>query len=242
MTILPFKLIAAIGCAILYMSHARAADLVLIQQEDMQTTAKRLPSSYDFQAEVGKLLARQMGRTLVMKYLPRKRYAVALEDGEADLVCGLLPVWMQGDFDWSIPFIPAADVVLSAARVSPPKAIKDLKGKRIGTILGYSYPEVQQALGTAFVRDDTRTAESQLRMLAAGRFDYMITGLSFYAYRKKAGTLLLALNPPLTIAEYNTECAVSRKGHFTVHELNEAVETLLKGSELPTLLERYRPE
>lgn len=237
-----FKQLVAVCCFLCGLAHACAADLVLIQQEESEIGANQTQSPYRFQAELGQLLAAQMERRLVMRYLPRKRYAGALESGDADLACGMLPAWLQGDFDWSTPFIPAVDVVLSAARVPAPKAVTELKNKPIGTILGYSYPEVEQALGTGFIRNDTFSVDSQLRMLAVGRFDYLITGLAAYAERKKSGSLPIAVNPPLTIAEYNTQCAVSRHGHVSVQQINEAVETLLKGSALPKLLARNRSE
>src|SRR5471032_1272944 len=51
--------------------------------------------------DLGLALARKLGRAAVFHPLPRKRIAMALEAGKADLICMDLPPWLPGKFRWS---------------------------------------------------------------------------------------------------------------------------------------------
>ena len=49
-----------------------------------------------------------------------------------------------------------------------------VKGKRVGTVLGFHYPDVEKRLGTDFVRDDAPSSPLSLRKWQLGRSDYVI--------------------------------------------------------------------
>jgi ABC-type amino acid transport substrate-binding protein len=236
----PLLRCAAFCANLALLSPALGADLVLVLKEELVGGVPYPRRGDGVQVDMGKLLAAEMGRSLVVLNLPRNRYASAVESGEADLACSLMPAWMPGDFDWSIPFLPVVEVVLSAARVAPPATIADLKGKRIGTDTGFKYPEMVQELGKDFIRDDGPSAESSLRKMAAGRFDYMISTLAMYAEYKEAGALPLAMNPPLVVAEYKTQCAVSRRGRVSVQEFNNTLGVLMNSAAMQKILARNR--
>src|ERR1700741_5020922 len=46
--------------------------------------------------DLGEALARNMGRHASFVLLPRKRIALALENGKADLICMYIPAWLPG--------------------------------------------------------------------------------------------------------------------------------------------------
>jgi len=217
---------------------AAAAELVFIQKEE--TVQKTGAAGGRFQTALGKALAERMGRTVRYLDLPRKRFSDALESGEGDVLCGYQPEWMPGAFDWSRPFIPVVEVLVTAARVPAPAALSDLKGKRIGTVLGFIYPELDKALGKDFVRDDAPSTNSSLRKLMAGRFDYMITTMPMINSQLNDGEVSVPLHPPLVIKEVQTQCAVSRHGNVKLEELNKAIEALLKSGEFAKLQQQYR--
>lgn len=217
-----------------------AAELVFIQKEETEQKAGGAAGGR-FQSALGKALAERMGRTVRYLDLPRKRFSDALESGEGDVLCGYQPEWMPGAFDWSRPFIPVVEVLVTAARVPAPAALGDLKGKRIGTVLGFVYPELDKALGKDFVRDDAPSTNSSLRKLMAGRFDYMVTTMPMINSHIKDGEASVPLHPPLVIKEFQTQCAVSRRGNVKVEELNKAIDGLLKSGDFAKLQQQYRP-
>ncbi|WP_310388563.1 transporter substrate-binding domain-containing protein [Roseateles sp.] len=99
----------------------------------------------------------------------------ALERGQGDLVCAMLPEWFAGPFDWSQPMLPEGEVILTAARAKRPSSLADLRGLTIGTVHGFVYPELEQALGSGFVREDAPNAAANLRKLNQGRMDYAVS-------------------------------------------------------------------
>lgn len=188
-----------------------------------------------FQEVLGAALARSMGRKVRYIGLPRKRMVAALEAGEGDVVCGFTPDWMPGALEWSRPFIPVGDVLLSAANVPAPARLEDLKGKRVGAVQGFHYPDVEKRLGADFLRDDAPSSPLSLRKWLLGRSDYVI------APRSTVDKLIAAGEMPagyhlLPINETKTACAVAPHGNLHLHELNNAIDSLEKSGEMARLL------
>jgi polar amino acid transport system substrate-binding protein len=190
--------------------------------------------------DIGEALARGLGRKVVFVGLPRKRIALALEEGSGDIVCMYMPEWLPGAFDWSTGFAPVVEVLISDRRAPRPQRIEDVAGHKVATVLGYFHPEIEEVLGKQFVRDDGPSAEANLRKMAAGRVQYAVTGKAYIEYRLKQHDLPLALHPPLDIKTYMSQCAVSRKGHVRVAEINAVVAQMLHDGSMDKIVERYR--
>lgn len=192
----------------------QAADLVVLVDTGTEMPMARFA---DYQLvdgihrDIGLELARRTGRTATFMSLPRKRISRALEDGEADVLCSCKPEWLDGSHDWTQPFIPIVQVLITDRSVPAPRHISELAGKQIGTVLGYVHPEIEAILGKDFVRSDGPTTESNLRKVGAGRVKYAVTGKSFLEYRLKTRDPLLNVHPPLVVSTYMGQCAVSKK-------------------------------
>lgn len=188
-----------------------------------------------FQELLGTALAHNLGRKVRFIGLPRKRMAAALAAGEGDVLCGYTPDWMPGALEWSHPFIPVGDVLLSSASVPAPAHIEELKGKRIGTVLGFSYPDVEKKLGGDFLRDDAPSSPLSLRKWQLGRSDYVLAPRATVDKMIAAGGL-----PPgahlLPVNEIKTMCAVPPHGNVSLKELNGAIDALEKSGEMARLL------
>jgi ABC-type amino acid transport substrate-binding protein len=188
-----------------------------------------------FQELLGAALAHNMGRKVRFIGLPRKRMAAALAAGEGDILCGYTPDWMPGALEWSHPFIPVGDVLLSSANVPAPTRLEELKGKRIGTVLGFSYPDVEKKLGADFLRDDAPSSPLSLRKWTLGRSDYVLAPRSTVDKMIAAGAM-----PPgfhtLPVNEIKTMCAVPQHGNVSLKELNSAIDALEKSGEMARLL------
>jgi len=222
---------------------ARAADLVILVD-----TATEMPMARferyrlvsGIHRDIGLELARRMGRTPKFMSLPRKRIVKALGQGEADVLCSYVPEWLDGSFHWTQPFIPIVEVLIADRSVERPRDIGELAGKPIGTVLGYSHPELVEVLGDRFVRADAPTTEATLRKLAAGRIKYAVTGKSFLEWRIKKGDPLLKLHTPLVVKSYMGQCAVSPKGRARLADVDRAVGAMIKDGTIDAIVARYR--
>lgn len=190
--------------------------------------------------DLGEAFARRLGRPVRMKAVPRKRIAQELEAGRADLVCDYQPAWLPGPFQWSHAFVPDQTLLVTPARRAAPPRLEALAGERIGTVLGYAYPEVAATLGAGFVRDDAPDAIANLRKLELGRIGHALTGKRLLDYRRRAGGFTLALHPPLVVAEVLGQCALSPHSDVGLAALNTAINGLVVEGELTRILARYR--
>lgn len=192
-----------------------------------------------FHKELGEALAGKLGREASFLLLPRKRIAMALENGQADLVCLYLPAWLPGQFEWTRGFFPVSEVLVSDTTVPQPHILQDVTGKPVATILGYYYPEFDKALGQGFIRDDGHSSSGNLRKMAAGRLHYAITQKNTLDYYLKVGEKL-SIYPPLVVKSYKAQCAVSAKGQVQVNEVNKAIEKLIKDGSVSKIISNYQ--
>lgn len=233
--VLPWLLLLALPAA-------QAAELRLLVETstDMPMMQVRDGKLVDgIHRDLGLALARELKREARFELLPRKRVMEALTSGAADISCHYLPDWLPGEFDWSKPFIPNAQVLVSAPGVARPSTLQDLAGVPVGTVLGFSYPDLETALGARFVRDNAPNSQSNLMKLAAGRVQHAVLGEMFYRYQVSRGTAEVVFPPPLLVHRYKAQCAVSRKGQVTVQELNKAIEALERTRQVQHILDKY---
>jgi ABC-type amino acid transport substrate-binding protein len=221
---------AAVSCV------AHAADkpmLRYVEKVDGMLGAVVPPT--EFQDKLGAALARQLGRKVAYVKLPRNRIMAALENGDGDILCSYLPEWLPGEVDWTRAFIPISEVVVTSPRVKPPATVEDLRGKRLGTVLGFRYPELEKTLGQDYSRDDAPSSALSVRKWLAGRFDYMVVPRTVLDRHVNAGRMPAGYHV-LTVYEVKTRCAVSRKSKISVADFNSAIDALDKAGELSKIL------
>jgi polar amino acid transport system substrate-binding protein len=189
---------------------------------------------------LGQALAAALGRDPRFIPIPRKRIAEKLSSGEADVLCHSIPEWLPGPLSWSQPFLPMQVVVITDRAADRPHQLSDLAGQPIGTILGYVYPELENALGKDFVREDSTSTELNMRKLSLGRLHHLVTLKSIVDYRLKLGDPVLALHPPLLVRSVMGQCAVSPKGRVTLAEVDRAVAQIVRSGKVAEIFARYR--
>jgi ABC-type amino acid transport substrate-binding protein len=189
--------------------------------------------------DLGQALAAKMGREANFLLLPRKRIAMALESGQADLICLYLPPWLPGNFHWTRGFFPVAEVIVTDTSVPQPRTLRDLSGQPVATVLGYAYPELDAQLGKGFVRDDGHSSSGNLRKMAAGRLHHAITQQSTLDYYLKVGEKL-SLYAPLVVKNYQAQCAVSPQGQVGVGAVNKAIGQIVRDGSVSKILSNYQ--
>ncbi|MFZ6863961.1 substrate-binding periplasmic protein [Undibacterium sp. Ji67W] len=219
-------------------SGSNAADLLVLLNEKKQNS-ESAASEQSFQIDLGELLAERTHREAVFVTRPRKRLANALEMNEADILCGYLPEWLPGNFDWSIGFVDISDVLVTTLRVPAPSTLEDIAGLPVGTTMGFTYPEIEKILGNRFVRDDGPGAEANLRKLAAGRFNYAIVSMATLNYHRRINDLHLIIHPPLTVSKFKSQCALSKTGNVKLSDINKVILDIQRDGSLEKLLKKY---
>ncbi|WP_426114544.1 substrate-binding periplasmic protein [Massilia sp. PWRC2] len=190
--------------------------------------------------DIGVALAAQLGTRARFTAMPRKRIGVTLEQGAADLSCHFLPSWLPGNFDWTVPFMPNATLLISTIGWQAPASIDAVRGIPVGTVLGFNYPEIQQALGNGFVRDDAVDAMQSLTKFAAGRTRHALTGEVFFSYQQRLHPYLLQVHRPILVTRFAARCAISRHGRYSAQQLDHAIGRLQKSHQIDAIYAKYR--
>lgn len=225
------------------MAAAAAPPLVLLVETNASMPRARIEDGRVVEGlhpDLGAALARRLGLELTLRAVSRKRIAQALARGEGDLVCDYRSDWLPGPFRWSQPFLPDQGLLVTSASAPAPAGLAAVAGQPVGTVLGYLYPEVSQALQAGFVRDDAPDPEINLRKLEIGRVQHVLTGRRLLDYQRRVGRFRLALHPPLVVSEVLAQCAVGPGSPVTLAALNSAINGLVAEGELTRLMDKYR--
>ncbi|MBV8124623.1 MAG: transporter substrate-binding domain-containing protein [Paucibacter sp.] len=190
--------------------------------------------------DLGLALAARLGLQAKFVVLPRKRVPILLSSGEVDVVCAMLPEWLPGPFLWTKPFLDSTDVVLTVRSATRPTSVASLADVPLGTIVGFSYPTLETALGSHFVRDDAPSADANLRKLELGRLQHVVTNQRLLDYRSRRNALKAPTYPPLVIVRQEMSCALSPRGHVSRDSMNQAISSLRKSDALSRMLDAYR--
>lgn len=193
--------------------------------------------------ELGRLLAQRLQREPEFLLLPRKRLVVALQAGQADLICLYMPEWLGGELDWSQPVLTTQELIVTRSDAPRPPDMAALAGQAIGTVHGFVYPELERLLGSGFVREDAPDAAAALRKLALGRSRHAVVNELLLRHLHRSGQLAPGLlHPPLTMASYPTRCGLSRRSGLSLAALDRAIAGLQADGSLARLLARYQRE
>jgi ABC-type amino acid transport substrate-binding protein len=233
----------ALCCALLFPLMPQAAELVILVDTATEMPMARVEKYQlvdGMHRDVGLALAKAMGREARFLVLPRMRIVGALEAGDADILCGYIPGWIKGNFSWSQPFLPHVEVVITNRTSARPHSIADLAGQPLGTVFGFSYPDLEHALGKRFVRVDGPSSDINLRKLSLGRLQHVVTIKDFIDYRMKQGDPALSLHPQLLVKSHMTGCAVSPKGGVSVAEVDRAVAQIVREGAVAAITTRYK--
>jgi polar amino acid transport system substrate-binding protein len=230
------------ACAAQAASEARPALVVIVDASTEMPWAQlqNKQVAAGLHHDLGHALAMQLGRDARFLVLPRKRIAGALEQNEGDIVCAMLPKWFAGPFDWSAPLLPDSEVILSLRSAARPLNLTALRGLPIGTVNGFAYPDLEQALGSDFVREDAPNAGANLRKLNLGRMQYAVVNQRYLEYQRRQGAVKVDLHPDFLLSRYVMPCALSRRSSIKLKELDQAIFQLESSGALSRMLDAYR--
>lgn len=124
----------------------------------------------------------------------------------------MVPVWIDGRFNWSKPFITSNAIIVARKEAPAAKSLSELADKPIGTVIGYHYPEIERVLGKHFAREDAPSTELNLRKLLVGRMHY---------------------------ATVMTQCAFSLRSTIPFAQAEHAIDALVQDGSVAAVLNQY---
>jgi polar amino acid transport system substrate-binding protein len=189
--------------------------------------------------DVSEAIARRIGRPISFISVAGDQVSAILSQGKADGICYVRPFWIDGDYHWSRPLIPDAELVASLPGAPVVRSLLDLRDRPVGTVTSYRYPRVEQVLGLRFVREDSDTMEENLRKIMQGAVSYTVIAQSTLAYQLKVNKAL-KLRPNLVYASYTAQCAFSKRGNLPLAEIDKAISGLIEDGSIEAILARYR--
>lgn len=189
-------------------------------------------------------IARQLGVPLRQIVAPRKRVEQMLDNGKGHVLCYYDPAWLQHAerYQWSDVLLPNSDILVVRAGMPLPGSVAELQSGRIGTVLGYVYPELSALSGNPLiVRDDAPDDATNFYKLLAGRTDYLLTHSLFLEYMlRRDPQYAVKLGGQLTLRRFDTRCALARQAPVSLTQFNAALANLRQSGEYQSILARYR--
>lgn len=195
--------------------------------------------------EVMDALAAKMGRSPQYITLPRKAVDTASESRKIDARCYVVESWVQDPsiFDWSKPLFNVVNVIAFSKKSDPIRRPANLKGKTLGTVLGYKYPVLEPFFASGSVqRDDVSRETANIQKLLLGRIQYAVVEASEFAWHLKTHAKdkeNFNLKDFHEIERYPVKCAVVKNGNASVQEFDRAIATLRKEGFFKRLTAKY---
>lgn len=194
---------------------------------------------YDLQMR----LAQKVGRRAEMLVLPRLRVQRLLVSGGIDVRCYVNPDWLvesHHQYIWSLPFMVQRDLIV-ARNADPDFKLEQLRDERLGTVLGFSYPNLEPLLASGAIhREDARTQELALEKLEAGRYRYAVSNelaLDWFNRNLPSDQRLHALTE---ISADLVACIVRDEPDVPTQALLRALVQMRQDGEFEAILARYR--
>jgi polar amino acid transport system substrate-binding protein len=188
-------------------------------------------------------IAEQLQRPLQQRVVPRLRLRQLMDAGKVDVSCYVNPAWLAGSdrrYLWTVPFMTHRDLLVGHAPRPEPQ-LAHLKGERIGTVLGYSYPALEPLFRSGELRrDDGRRQEWVLAKLASRRYRYALSNelsLHWFNRQRPVASRLWAFDE---IDSYPVSCVVRDDPAVPGRQVLRAMRQMQQAGEFETILARYR--
>lgn len=185
-------------------------------------------------------LAEAMERKASFRTVTHYRLNRLLLQGKLDILCYTSTVWDDavGKHDFSKTLFIKREIILGPSPM--PKKISDLEGKTIGTILQYVYPSLDPYFESGKIkREDNTSEEGNLKKLASGRIQYVVTDQIFIDYFRLNHPNITKNREEFFLRDYPIVCSVSRKGRVKKAALDKAIDEIKTSGKLKSIFQKY---
>ncbi len=172
-----------------------------------------------------------------VQYYPYARIAKTFSQGKIDIDPGNSPSWItEEDKAFSIfskPFWHYREALFSGTD----NIDKNVRGKIVGTIRGYHYTGDISVASLGYIPHESTNEKNQFKMLAGGRYDYILSGVVVAKYHSKVnGFTVKAIKKftptPLTFRLHSSQKELQAS-------INKALDILLKDGTINRIVGKY---
>lgn len=178
---------------------------------------------------------------------PRKRTERYLENDTVHLVLISNPVWLDNSdkLQWSETVFIERDIIVTRATNNQKyRKIEDLKGMIIGTIRGFSYPNLQPFFDKEyFIRYDVSNLQVNFIRLELDRIDALVdadVAINYHLLTNKNDKDFRV--SPLVVSKHNIQAALSPNSPVSIHDFNKALNKLKEQGVIAAILKKYQVE
>ena len=189
--------------------------------------------------DLGELIAARLARKAKFIVVPSNRVRGVLLGGSADALCYVRPEWIDGQYNWTPSLIQDGAAVVARSGAPVIHTLADLHNLRVGTVIGYRYPEIESALGHGFIREDAPSMESNMRKLIAGRMEYAILEkmvLDYHLRKDKS----IQLRVDLLYISFEAQCAFSLSSKIPFADVTRVIKQINEDGSANEIFSRYR--
>lgn len=177
---------------------------------------------------------------------PASRALYMFDMGKLDIEMNINPVWrahLKEPGLYTIPYDQSTEVVLfSPGSKIPVNGPKDLTGKHVGTVFGYTYPSYTELFNRKKVyRHDFLNEQKLLEILTrGGRIKQVFMNKYAAMYWKKTVPAYQGLEIGDTISELDVMIRIHPSKKFILPKMNKALKYMLIKGEIEQIHSRYR--
>ncbi|KQV61516.1 MULTISPECIES: ABC transporter substrate-binding protein [unclassified Duganella] len=184
------------------------------------------------------------GHRFQIQYFPYARLAKEFDVGRIDLEPGVFPGWVKNQRvpgEFSVPFGKVVDVLVFApGKYFPMHTPRDLSGRTIGLVRGYTYPDLHELFDSGAVHRSDAVSEAQLMaMLSAGRMDQILINKAVAQYN----VLMVPKYREFVLGDVLGSFDVSMRVHpgkkALLPKLDEAIITMKRSGAIARIYAKY---
>ncbi|MBC9249999.1 hypothetical protein A9179_06880 [Pseudomonas alcaligenes] len=189
-------------------------------------------------------LARLTGDRFDVQYYPYPRIGLLFNEGLLDIEPGVYPGWVRSQPTpglFSVPFGKVVDVLMFAPhKAFAVKQPTDLRGKSVGMVRGYAYPELAGMIASGELDRRNGLNEQQLlSMLAKSRFDQIIVNKAVAQYNQLQVEEYRHLEFGDVISAYDVSMRVHPRHADWLERLDAAILQLKRQGTIEQIYARY---
>lgn len=201
-----------------------------------------------FTRQLGERVAQRLGLSLRFVETPNRRIDGFMASGHIHVICNSNPGWDSKPerYHWSPALFEEQDVLLQRDDRPAIRDFAELRGKTLGTSLGYVYADdLMQAFAAGEIRrEDTRDLASRVQMLKRSRLDAAVDMRRPLLYLTRQHPELGLSVSPLVLQSYRMHCIYGGQLPVPVESmdrvLDEMVRTAASSACWKTACERLR--
>ncbi|MFP6848120.1 MAG: transporter substrate-binding domain-containing protein [Pseudomonas sp.] len=220
--------------------YAASFDVGFYNYPPMMIEQGRTGIYQDIFDELGKLT----GDTFNVQYYPYPRIGLLFNGGQLDIEPGVYPGWMRDQPTpgvFSVPFGKIIDVMVFApGKAFPVAGPDDLRGKSVGLVRGYAYPDLQALIEVGRIDRRNGLNEAQLlEMLAKSRFDQIVINKAIAQYSLAKEPEYRAFEMGDAISSFDVSMRVHPRHEAWLEKLDAAILELKQRGEIERIYASY---